>query len=1418
MLSFKRLGIAIISVILLSLIFCQAFLISAGAGYSSGVTERLFEEFPLKNSSYSYKSSGISKPATESASVFYSHALLTEPVNEMSKDLAKASVALSMAAYDPSYVNSLLSKMGFDYDDNSAVYNRSRNELTIDDNDYVAYTIGYKEWTDPETDETYVFYCVPIQGTTGNAEWFSNFNMGTGIEHEGFRLASLEVYLKLKTKFNMDNASDNAHRIVWLTGHSRGAACANLIAGWLSADGEAYTSRDTVTAYTFACPAVSTNADTTLKNIFNFNNAGDLITMVPMKNWGFKRYGQDIDLDTSDAQFANMQMQFNSVTGDTYAGMKTGDDFNTLITNLLGNDRDLYNDTVPLQFSLDLIAWALGGENDVSINDIGRKHYSGFSNIGNKLESILEVGSGIVNLGDLLFFLSSDASEKDYIADYSYRVYLETQGLTEEEFLDYISAYDIRNLISDIKKETTIVVDEASDFWAAYVVLNDRNHDTVAIIDCVQAAMNIVSDENGNPLDKIKHAHCQALYTTWINSMYYGYRGWAGNTSITDVTIDRGIYTVGEQCFTGCTSITNANMNRTVKFMGPQAFYNCSAIKELTIPVEYDPTGIFGSISGVEKITYYAGSTGVMQDRINNYNKTVEYLNRNRLTTVIFEEGITHIGSYAFYGYYNGNGNGNVLTNVTLPSTLQSIGDYAFNYCTSLTELTLPESLKTIGSSAFSNCSSLASVINDSSLETINGSAFYNCSSLTSFNLPDSVRFIGSHAFYGCSSLESLNLSDNLTSVGSYAFYNCSAKMTVPSSLTVIPEHCFYNCDGITEVFISDKVLSVGAEAFYDCDGITKVTIDSAATLIGSNAFAYCDAIKELDIPVDYNPTGIFSSISGVEKITYSFGYSGRMQNRTSSNYDDTVEYVSRNNLTTVVFEEGITHIGSYAFYGYYNGNGNVLTNVTLPSTLQSIGEHAFSYCTSLTELILPEELKTIGSYAFYKCTSLESLNLSDNLTSVGSYAFYNCSAKMTVPSSLTVIPEHCFYNCDGITEVFISDKVLSVGAEAFYDCDGITKVTIDSAATLIGSNAFAYCDAIKELDIPVDYNPTGIFSSISGVEKITYSFGYSGRMQNRTSSNYDDTVEYVSRNNLTTVVFEEGITHIGSYAFYGYYNGNGNVLTNVTLPSTLQSIGDYAFSYCTSLAEITLPESLDRIGSYAFSNSGISKIVFCGDAPVFSSNAFNGLTATVYYPKNNDTWSEYTMLQYGGDITWVEGDEYTHVHSLEYFDAKAPTCTEGGWDAYEACRVCDYSTYVEIPATGHSPEYFDSKAPTCTEGGWDAYEACSVCGYSTYVELPAFGHFYVDGSCESCGEVDPDATLPEPELPDAGDVILGDVNGDGVVNGKDSNVIRKILGGSYSASELETLAADVNRDGLINGVDANYIARYIAGNITDFN
>ena len=76
--------------------------------------------------------------------------------------------------------------------------------------------------------------------------------------------------------------------------------------------------------------------------------------------------------------------------------------------------------------------------------------------------------------------------------------------------------------------------------------------------------------------------------------------------------------------------------------------------------------------------------------------------------------------------------------------------------------------------------------------------------------------------------------------------------------------------------------------------------------------------------------------------------------------------------------------------------------------------------------------------------------------------------------------------------------------------------------------------------------------------------------------------------------------------------------------------------------------------------------------------------------------------------------------HNLVYYKAKDPTCTEPGCDAYETCSRCDYTTYVELPALNHDLKQYAAKAPTCTEKGWDAYETCSRCDYTTYVELPA--------------------------------------------------------------------------------------------------
>ena len=101
-------------------------------------------------------------------------------------------------------------------------------------------------------------------------------------------------------------------------------------------------------------------------------------------------------------------------------------------------------------------------------------------------------------------------------------------------------------------------------------------------------------------------------------------------------------------------------------------------------------------------------------------------------------------------------------------------------------------------------------------------------------------------------------------------------------------------------------------------------------------------------------------------------------------------------------------------------------------------------------------------------------------------------------------------------------------------------------------------------------------------------------------------------------------------------------------------------------------------------------------------------------------------------------GEKDSNNHALEQHAAKAPTCTEIGWNAYEGCSRCDYTTYAELPALNHALVQHEAQAPTCTKIGWNAYETCSRCDYTTYAELPALNHDYqavtVEPTCETDG------------------------------------------------------------------------------------
>ena len=115
--------------------------------------------------------------------------------------------------------------------------------------------------------------------------------------------------------------------------------------------------------------------------------------------------------------------------------------------------------------------------------------------------------------------------------------------------------------------------------------------------------------------------------------------------------------------------------------------------------------------------------------------------------------------------------------------------------------------------------------------------------------------------------------------------------------------------------------------------------------------------------------------------------------------------------------------------------------------------------------------------------------------------------------------------------------------------------------------------------------------------------------------------------------------------------------------------------------------------------------------------------------------WDAYDRCK---NCNYTTRKELPAQHDLKQHAAKAPTCTEKGWNAYETCSRCDYTTYAEQPALNHALEQHEAQAPTCTEIGWDAYETCSRCNHTTYAELPALNHDYqavtVEPTCETDG------------------------------------------------------------------------------------
>ena len=212
-------------------------------------------------------------------------------------------------------------------------------------------------------------------------------------------------------------------------------------------------------------------------------------------------------------------------------------------------------------------------------------------------------------------------------------------------------------------------------------------------------------------------------------------------------------------------------------------------------------------------------------------------LGEPRITRAVIEDGPPLSQDFQMNGTvlvkYRGE-----AANVTIPAGVTSIGDSAFEGCTSLTSITIPSSVTSIGAAAFAYCWSLTGITIPSSVTSIGDQAFEGCRSLTSITIPSSVTVIEVRAFYGCSSLTSVTISSGVRTIGDYAFYECKslASITIPSSVISIGVYAFLRCSSLSSVTIPSSVTSIGINAFAVCTSLASVTV-SRKTTIGEGAF-----------------------------------------------------------------------------------------------------------------------------------------------------------------------------------------------------------------------------------------------------------------------------------------------------------------------------------------------------------------------------------------------------------------------------------------------------------------------------------------------------------------------------------------------------------------------------------------------------
>ncbi len=732
-----------------------------------------------------------------------------------------------------------------------------------------------------------------------------------------------------------------------------------------------------------------------------------------------------------------------------------------------------------------------------------------------------------------------------------------------------------------------------------------------------------------------------------------------GNVVIPDkVTYNDVEYTVtriGDNTFRGCPDLTSIEIPNSVTRIGENAFYSVTGLTSIAIP---------NSVTTIGGYAFYKCSG---------------------LTAVTMGSGVTSMGEYAFYSCTG-------LTEITIPDGITEIADETFYGCTGLTSVTIPNGVTSIGKSVFHGCKGLTSISIPSGVTSMGESVFYSCSGLTAITIPDAITAIANYTFNGCSGLTEITIPEGVTSIGNSVFTNCKGltTITIPDAVTAIGTQTFQNCK-LTSVALGKGLTSIGYNAFSGCTELTSVSCRAKEPPVcGSNAFynvpkftltvpavsidaykaaeEWKDAYQDIksfdgDFPVSGTCGAEGDNLTWVldaeGKLTISG--TGKMKDWTGADEDEPSWTPYRSFIKWVDMGESgntITRIGSRAFQ-----HCEKMTDVTIPSTVTSIGDYAFYGCSALSFIDeFDSNFASFGTYVFAGCSSLTAIDINaanPNYSSENGVLFNKAKTRLIqypagkkdvsygIPASVTTVGSEAFLNARNLTNILIPDGVQTIKNGAFFGCSGLLFVTIPKSVTIIEENAFVGCNKLTSFMVE------------------TTNTKYCSKEDVLFSKDKKKLIQYPAGNKNTSYLIPEGTTHVGNYAF-----NKCKDLTSVIISKTVTNIGWNAFQSCSGLTTLTCRAV---------------------NPPLCDDDCFDDVTKTipVYVPeesldayKADEGWSYFTNIKpitcnassgtcgaNGDNLTWSlscdgvltisgEGDmkHWTHVTTSHY----AP------WRSYE--------------------------------------------------------------------------------------------------------------------------------------------------------